>query len=104
MGDIRLDGLNDGQMQIFFVSFVARTIHFRLLNDVGKGLVKLPRSVAAIAQVERDIFALIKAGVTIAVGRLPNAGLSVTSEQLEAVVQTVYGNAFNTLIQLCEAK
>jgi hypothetical protein len=67
--------------------FIANTIHNRILNAIGNGLISLPDSVASVQAIDRSFRQFVRGAVSDALNEI---GRVFNSSQMKAVIDGIY--------------
>ncbi|WP_336717996.1 Qat anti-phage system associated protein QatB [Asaia bogorensis] len=99
-----IDGLTSEQMTTVFELYVAHTIEARICNDIGTKAVALPANPAAAQKVEDMLHDFILRGVTDAVVRSGSNIQTLSPDQINGFVTSVYEDAFQILQAMGDAE
>jgi hypothetical protein len=67
--------------------FIANTIHNRILNAIGNGLISLPDSVASVQAIDKSFRQFVRGAVSDALNEI---GRVFNSSQMKAVIDGIY--------------
>jgi hypothetical protein len=83
-----------------FCDFVARSIEMKVFNDICVEGVSLPKTIADVNQVERDLHTLIGEAVSETIGDTFSKNERFNENEIKAVVDDIYSRAFTYLSAL----
>ena len=95
-GVASLDGLNSDQVRLVFVRFVARSIFGRILIDIGKNSISLPRSPNEVEAIQSEVLAFIGNVVEKSVEDVD----LMSAQNINQLVDSVYRDAFELMESL----
>ncbi|MGA3266506.1 MAG: Qat anti-phage system associated protein QatB [Verrucomicrobiota bacterium] len=90
------------QWQAVVTDFIAKTIEFKVINDVGAKGISLPQDVQAIDQLQSDLHELIQGAVDDAIGDRLNVGQTIPQNEIQGLVTDIYERSFAYLEALEE--
>jgi len=88
------DEMSSDQLSEFFIGYIIHTIEGRVLADIGKHMIDLPKDVAEVEQIQEQLHGFVEGCVR---GHLESnlVGLEKqTDQQVTAIVETIYEAAF----------
>ena len=100
LGIVNLDALTAEQMQTVFEIFATQTIVNRICNDIGTRTVTFPTDVQAAKRVQKQLYDLVRGGVSDALAAAHEAHQALTPESVRGFVGEVYERAFDVLQRL----
>lgn len=103
LGITDLDSLTPAQIQTVFELYAAHAIEGRICNDIGTKSVALPDDVRAVERLQRQLNDFIRRGVSDAITRAQTDFRTLTQEQMNRFVDSIYEAAFDILQTLAEA-
>lgn len=74
--------------------FIANTIHNRILNAIGNGLISLPDSVASVQAIDKSFREFVRGAVSDALNEI---GRVFNSSQMKAVIDGIYERSLSIL-------
>jgi hypothetical protein len=103
LGITDLDSLTAAQIQTVFELYAAHAIEARICNDIGTKSVALPDDVRDVERLQRQLTDFIRRGVSDAITRAQTDFRTLTPEQINRFVDSIYEAAFDILQTLAEA-
>jgi len=97
-----LDHLTVEQMATLLESYATHAIEGRLCNDIGMNVVRLPKDLRAVRQVERALHDFIRGAVSDAIEKVRSSLGNVSRGDARRIVERAYQEAFAILIALAD--
>lgn len=94
--------MSEEDWEALFCDFVSRSIEMKVFNDIGNKGVILPESIADVNQVEQDLHVLIGEAVIETIGDTFSNNERLDENQIKAIVDDVYAQAFSYISALDE--
>ncbi len=103
LGITDLDSLTAAQIRTVFELYAAHAIEARICNDIGTKSVALPDDVRDVERLQSQLTDFIRRGVSDAITRAQTDFRTLTPEQMNRFVDSIYEAAFDILQTLAEA-
>lgn len=100
MGIDNIGGINEAQFTAITEMYFSNVIMQRLINDIGKSIIRLPNNIDMIGTIETHLSGFIQGMVSDAMANLGISVRDITDQNARQIVEDVYRTAYSILESL----